>query len=82
MDEILFLKTDLVPFTVERANVRPRVGISTRCSGYFTVAKFDVKKSWEEKAVNVRGLGLDSGHLIPEELPEEFAAACLGFLDG
>ena len=43
---------------------------------------FDVKKSWEEKATNVSGLGLDCGHSIPEELPEEFAAACLGFLEG
>ena len=33
--------------------------------------KYDVVKSWQKKAVNVRGKALNCGHFLPEESPEE-----------
>jgi haloacetate dehalogenase len=41
---------------------------------------FDVVETWREKADDVRGNSLPSGHFIPEELPEELTAALLPFL--
>ena len=35
-----------------------------------TMEIFDVVKIWQERAVNVKGQSLDSGHFIPEESPE------------
>jgi haloacetate dehalogenase len=41
---------------------------------------FDVVETWREKADDVRGNSLPSGHFIPEEMPEELTAALLPFL--
>ena len=41
---------------------------------------FDVLACWRERAVDVRGRALPCGHFLPEEAPEETAAALLEFL--
>lgn len=41
---------------------------------------FDVVETWREKADDVRGISLPSGHFIPEELPVELLSALLPFL--
>jgi haloacetate dehalogenase len=43
-------------------------------------ALFDMLASWRTKASTVSGRGLDCGHFLPEELPEETAHALLEFL--
>jgi haloacetate dehalogenase len=35
---------------------------------------------WREWASDVRGRGIDSGHFLPEEAPDETSAALLEFL--
>ena len=47
-----------------------------------TVARFfgNVLEKWKEKAVDVRGKPLPSGHHIPEELPDEVFAEVNSFL--
>lgn len=40
---------------------------------------FDVMATWREKARDVRGHGVASGHFIPEEAPAETLAAFAGF---
>jgi len=40
---------------------------------------FDVLETWRERAADVRGHALDCGHFLPEEVPEETAAALLSF---
>lgn len=40
---------------------------------------YDVPAVWAEKARDVRGKALDCGHFLPEEAPEETAAALIGF---
>lgn len=41
---------------------------------------FGVLKSWRERATHVRGRGLDCGHFLAEELPDETADYLLDFL--
>jgi haloacetate dehalogenase len=41
---------------------------------------FDVLATWREKATDVRGKPLASGHFIPEEAPAELLAELRGFL--
>ncbi len=41
---------------------------------------FDVVATWREKADDVRGNSLPSGHFIPEEIPQELLAALIPFL--
>jgi haloacetate dehalogenase len=41
---------------------------------------YDVLETWREKAVNVSGRGLDCGHTLQEELPDQTAAELLNFL--
>ena len=43
---------------------------------------FDPLACWRERAADVRGHALPCGHFLPEEAPEETAAALLAFLAG
>ena len=43
---------------------------------------FDPLACWRERAADVRGHALPCGHFLPEEAPEETAAALLEFLAG
>jgi haloacetate dehalogenase len=40
---------------------------------------YDVLKVWRDHAEDVRGLGIESGHFIPEEHPDRVYAALRGF---
>jgi haloacetate dehalogenase len=40
---------------------------------------FDVLATWRERADDVQGRALDSGHYLPEEVPDETAAALRAF---
>ncbi len=42
--------------------------------------KYDVLKIWQQKAKNVTGKGLNCGHFLPEEAPEETYQALTDFL--
>ena len=42
--------------------------------------KYDVIASWRDRAINVTGKGLNCGHFIPEEAPEETYRALKEFL--
>jgi len=48
--------------------------------GWQTGHGLDNLTPWRERAVDVRGKGLDCGHFIPEERPEELVAELLPFL--
>jgi haloacetate dehalogenase len=41
---------------------------------------YDVAAVWREYATDVRGYGLDCGHFLPEERPEEVAERLLAFI--
>ena len=45
-------------------------------------ALFDVVETWREKAIDVRGNPIASGHFIPEEAPEALLTDLLPFLHG
>lgn len=45
-------------------------------------ALFDVLARWRERADDVRGRALPCGHFLPEEAPDETAAALLDFFAG
>lgn len=45
----------------------------------FVGRSYDVLALWREKAVDVRGEGLDCGHFLPEEAPAEVADKLLRF---
>ena len=47
----------------------------------FQGKKLDMLATWRERASDVRGRGLDCGHFLPEEKPEEVASELLGFLE-
>jgi haloacetate dehalogenase len=42
--------------------------------------KYDVLSIWQEKALNFKGKGLNCGHFLPEEAPEETYSALSNFL--
>ncbi|MGI9533783.1 MAG: alpha/beta fold hydrolase [Thermodesulfobacteriota bacterium] len=46
----------------------------------FVHRKYDVLDTWKERAVNVSGRALDSGHFIPEENPELLLAELISFI--
>jgi haloacetate dehalogenase len=46
-------------------------GVMQRC--------YDVLETWRERAVNVRGRALPSGHFLPEEVPTETTEALMEF---
>ena len=48
--------------------------------GWQTGGGLDNLTPWQERAVDVRGKGLDCGHFVPEERPEELVAELLPFL--
>lgn len=48
--------------------------------GWQTGKHLDMITTWRERAIDVRGKGLDCGHFLPEERPEETAAELLTFL--
>ena len=52
---------------------------TTKRSGWQTGKKLDMLTTWRERATNVRGHGLDCGHFLPEERPEEVAREVLAF---
>ncbi|MEM1369085.1 MAG: alpha/beta hydrolase [Cyanobacteria bacterium P01_H01_bin.15] len=45
----------------------------------FVGQQYDVLKMWGERATNVRGHGLDCGHFLPEEAPEQTYQAVYSF---
>jgi haloacetate dehalogenase len=46
----------------------------------FVGNNYDVLEVWRRYADNVRGQGLDCGHFVPEEAPEQTIAALGEFL--
>ena len=48
--------------------------------GWQTGAKLNMLSTWRDRATNVRGMPLNCGHFLPEELPGETASAILAFL--
>ena len=54
------------------ANMRKR-------PGWQTGKALDMLSIWRERAVEVRGKGLDCGHFLPEERPDEVTAELLSF---
>jgi haloacetate dehalogenase len=40
---------------------------------------YDVLATWRERATDVRGRKLPSGHYLPEEVPEDTLAELMGF---
>jgi len=55
---------------------------TTKRIGWQTGRKLDILSTWRERATNVRGHGLDCGHFLPEEKPEEVVAELLAFWGG
>ena len=52
---------------------------TTKRPGWQTGATLDMLDTWRERAQRVRGYGLNCGHFLPEERPDEVAAALLDF---
>ena len=50
--------------------------------GWQTGKSLDMLTVWRERALDVRGRGLECGHFLPEERPEETAAEVVGFVEG
>ena len=49
--------------------------------GWQTGSRLDFLSVWRERAADVRGRGLDCGHFLPEELPQETLVEILSFLN-
>ena len=52
---------------------------TTKRPGWQTGRRLDMLTTWRERATDVRGHGLDCGHFLPEEKPDEVAASLLEF---
>ena len=52
----------------------------TKRPGWQTGRALDMVSTWRERAVDVRGRGIDCGHFMPEEAPDETSAEVLAFL--
>ena len=52
----------------------------TKRPSWQTGAKLDIVETWRERAHSVRGRGLDCGHFLPEERPEEVIEELFAFL--
>ena len=48
--------------------------------GWQTGGSLDDITPWQDRAVDVRGKGLDCGHFVPEERPQEMLSELLPFL--
>ena len=48
--------------------------------GWQTGSTLDLLSTWRERATDVRGRGLECGHFLPEELPDETCDEILKFL--
>jgi haloacetate dehalogenase len=48
--------------------------------GWQTGKRLDILQTWRARAESVRGHGLQCGHFIPEEKPDELAAALIKFI--
>ena len=48
--------------------------------GWQTGAGLDMLETWRDRAHDVRGRGLDCGHFLPEEKPDELTKELLAFL--
>jgi haloacetate dehalogenase len=46
----------------------------------FIGRKYDILATWRERAEDVQGYALPSGHFLPEEAPEETCQALQAFL--
>ena len=55
---------------------------TTKRFGWQTGNQLDMLATWRERATDVRGHGLDCGHFLPEERPEEVIAGLLAFFGG
>ena len=53
---------------------------TTKRPGWQTGAKLDIVETWRERAHSVRGRGLDCGHFLPEERPEDVSEELFAFL--
>jgi haloacetate dehalogenase len=53
---------------------------TTKRPGGQTGMRLDMLATWRERAHTVEGRGLDCGHFLPEEKPDEVAAGILAFI--
>ena len=47
----------------------------------FVHRKYDVLATWKERAVNISGKSINSGHFLPEENPEQILEELVNFFD-
>ena len=52
---------------------------TTKRPGWQTGRGLNMLATWRERAVDVQGRGLDCGHFLPEEKPDDVAAELLAF---
>ncbi len=52
---------------------------TTKRPGWQTGRRLDMLQTWRERATDVRGRGLDCGHFLPEEKPDDVATELLDF---
>lgn len=55
-------------------------GVMPKRPGWQTGGSLDMMTVWEQRADDVRGKGMNCGHFIPEERPDELVAELLAFL--
>jgi haloacetate dehalogenase len=55
---------------------------TTKRPGWQTGKRLDMLATWRERAVDVRGKGLDCGHFVPEEQPEALVRELLALWGG
>ncbi len=53
---------------------------TTKRPGWQTGKSLDMVATWRERALSVHARGLDCGHFLPEEKPDEVAAEILSFV--
>lgn len=55
-------------------------GVMPKRPGWQTGGSLEMMAVWKQRAENIRGKGLNCGHFIPEERPEELVSELLPFL--